>query len=522
MPSTRRSFDVRVFFFVILALFVWGGLYPNLTTPGTHPTPGWLHDLPPEMIDRFQKEAAEYHTLIRVNLNQDMLSKGLISQETTPSLELRSHLLTEDPSNKEAKSILAHSTAGMATGPNEHFGRFTSVSTRGKLPRVLLFIIVRSKDTNTRYRSAARSTWLSSTGLVSPELAQYRFFVDKVGCCAEEAARENDIVVASADWLSANFSGTYGTNMGYKDLAWGGEGFSTQNYARDWDVNLIMWAAKNYDFKYIVPIDDDAFLCGPNLISQLQLLPRTLSSMVMGYTRWDAFDNCFVIMTRDVANFFVHHYYDLLRPTHHPSTHFNFKGAGSSFGGGWTVKVGDWQRVFSEHGFSLVFRSLGVPRSCVSCMEPLITGGDKNSRCHEGRRDYWKDKCTNISTSTLHCILPDCYPEKDHECHAPLVDHRPFNDAWSLATLDPPEHFHEPAHVCSNRFIFDKVKQPSNMITWWNIFHSNKSKSIEFKDRTDMILFPNKRPKLCIHVKPSEPGMVGPDVDPVLNFMHDW
>jgi hypothetical protein len=45
-------------------------------------------------------------------------------------------------------------------------------------PKVLLFIIVRSKDSNKNYRDAARATWLSKEAL--GEDATYRFFVDKV------------------------------------------------------------------------------------------------------------------------------------------------------------------------------------------------------------------------------------------------------------------------------------------------------------------------------------------------------
>jgi hypothetical protein len=34
-----------------------------------------------------------------------------------------------------------------------------------------------------------------------------------------------------------------------------------KNYARDWDVNAIMWGVKHYNFKYVLNVDDDAMLC---------------------------------------------------------------------------------------------------------------------------------------------------------------------------------------------------------------------------------------------------------------------
>lgn len=55
---------------------------------------------------------------------------------------------------------------------------------RGGKPKVLLFVVVRSKYSNTALRDAVRRTWLSvnDTGLA------YRFFVDKHSTCEEEAA----------------------------------------------------------------------------------------------------------------------------------------------------------------------------------------------------------------------------------------------------------------------------------------------------------------------------------------------
>ena len=52
-----------------------------------------------------------------------------------------------------------------------------------------------------------------------------------------------------------------------------------------------MWGVHNYDFKYVVNVDDDALMCTQNVLHQLSLLPSRLSSFVFGYSRWDAFDN---------------------------------------------------------------------------------------------------------------------------------------------------------------------------------------------------------------------------------------
>jgi hypothetical protein len=49
--------------------------------------------------------------------------------------------------------------------------------------------------------------------------------------------------------------------------------------------------------------------------------------------RWDSFDNCFVLMSSDVALFFERHYYDLMRPTHTTD-------AGATLGAAWSRKHG--------------------------------------------------------------------------------------------------------------------------------------------------------------------------------------
>lgn len=104
-------------------------------------------------------------------------------------------------------------------------------------------------------------------------------------------------MVANASWVHPNFTAEYldtgdGDHGGYKQLAWGGKDDNKhENYARDWDVNAIMWGVHNYDFKYVVNVDDDALMCTQNVLHQLSLLPSRLSSFVFGYSRWDAFDN---------------------------------------------------------------------------------------------------------------------------------------------------------------------------------------------------------------------------------------
>jgi hypothetical protein len=386
------------------------------------------------------------------------------------------------------------------------------------------------------------------------------------------------MVFAHESWLHGNFTATYGVKtLQYKDNAWGGEGFSMHNYARDWDVNLIQWAVSHYDFKFIVPVDDDAFVCAPNLIHQLQLLPRTLSSFTMGFTRWDSYDNCFVLMTRDVARFFSTHYYSDLRPTHHPSTHFNFVGAGASFGGGWSTKVGDWVNVFAAHGMALVRRVGDYSPACQHCFVNRTRQGtlDGNPLCNEGRMPEWKEECEAHESNLRDCWFRDCYPgrigvlrprasshlvvrkctspfptfccyvftpaaddpdvghEADGICHAMLIDHRSFEATWKKVSANAGGFFANPSRVCARRFLIDKIKRPEDMHIWWNHTRpshlpstwSQKDPTRSFyPDYSGYLLRPDTAVTrtFCKHVNPNNPAMAGPSVDDVKNFQDDW
>lgn len=48
----------------------------------------------------------------------------------------------------------------------------------------------------------------------------------------------------------------------------------------------------------------------------------------------DSYDNCFVLMSSDVAQFFEVHYYDILRPTH------TVGDIGATLGAAWSHKHG--------------------------------------------------------------------------------------------------------------------------------------------------------------------------------------
>ena len=66
------------------------------------------------------------------------------------------------------------------------------------LPKALLFVVVRSKDTNTDLRDMVRRTWLSVKASGLQGKLDYRFFVDKANCCSEEQAKHNDLVILGA------------------------------------------------------------------------------------------------------------------------------------------------------------------------------------------------------------------------------------------------------------------------------------------------------------------------------------
>lgn len=435
----------------------------------------WLEGLPVEHINRMKHESKHW------KVRQEQLKKELVLKQL-------------EASSKVSKAP----SSSLLDSPNFPHNR------------VLLFIIIRSEMENRKVRNAARSTWLSTTGLISSRHAQYKFFVNQQNCCQNET----DVIAASPSWLNEKFTNEYGA----KSLFFGSGGNAvTENYARDWNANLVQWAVQHYDFKFLVIMDDESFLCGPNLISQLQLLPSTLSSFVFGYRRAEALDNSFQLFTRDVADFFAASYYKLLRPTHHSSIRFKTKG--SSFGNGWSNDVGDWQKVFQENGFkSLVFRNGGVSESCHTCTRELIRKGKKGDLCNSGREKYWNFKCSNMSIDF--CKMPDCFPDPDHRCHSPLVDYRPAGD-WKKLSSVPDFYFHDTSSVCASRFVLSKVKSVEDIHKWWSV--TGPHRLDKFKDISNYLMYPNKdMPKLCFAVDPEEPAKVGIDVHPTLNFQHKW
>ena len=71
--------------------------------------------------------------------------------------------------------------------------------------------------------------------------------------------------------------------------------------------------------QYLVQMDDDAVLCTQHLAYQLgrALNPRSpLKRFLFGFKRGTNYDNSFLLMSRDLAEFFQSHYYSELRGTH--------------------------------------------------------------------------------------------------------------------------------------------------------------------------------------------------------------
>lgn len=367
-------------------------------------------------------------------------------------------------------------------------------------PKPLLFVVVRSKDTNTALRATVRRTWLNLKEMGLEDKLAYRFFIDRHGCCREELATERDLVVLDSEWLHRNFTSEYGEESGYKDLAWGGINDEKMNYARDWDVNAILWAVDHYDFKYILNVDDDALLCSQNMVYQLSQLPRNLSSFMFGFNRWDCFDNCFVMMTRDLADFFHSSYYTKLRPTHR---------SGATFGGGWCKIKGRWAEVFAAHGFDIVRRP-GEP----SCVPRCLLGEAQMDHCAH-LKDDWVRRCT--PQIWQQCALQDCLPQ-EHVCHGfSPVDHRVHTQAWRVMSEDPPNWYRDPTRICIDKLFLDKLKQIDVMETWWRAaWPQNQSVQHEFKDFATYLTHPSRlNGHACLQ------GHVGRDIDQ-RNLRHPW
>ena len=192
----------------------------------------------------------------------------------------------------------------------------------------------------------------------------YKFFVDGP-CCDDEG---NDVISrkrTNADVKSGlvrrEFNELYG-DTNYKNQ-WGSARVS--NYGRDWDVSIVSWAAHNYRFSFILSTDDDALICTQNLLFQLSQPPfqtaATDRPFVLGFPRWDQFDNCFLLASYHVAVFFRDRYYELLRPTHTANST-----RGATFGAAWSRKHGRWRAVLREHLSPAFTQRSGAP-TCFRC-----------------------------------------------------------------------------------------------------------------------------------------------------------
>ena len=273
-------------------------------------------------------------------------------------------------------------------------------------------------------------------GIPAPQRAgttpfAYRFFVDGP-CCEDEIddviSRQGTHADVESGLLREGFNALYGKTTNYK-TQWAS---AVSNYGRDWDISIVTWAVRHYQFSFILSTDDDALICTQNLLFQLMQPPfQTAAPFVMGFPRWDQFDNCFILLSADVARFFAEHCkakrraifprqswflelafdslrslvihlflshyadYDLLRPTHTNGSHVN----GATFGAAWSRKHGRWRGSIKERLDSNFTQRSAAP-VCAWCGS----------------------------------VPPD------HPCHlAPIVDHRPSSLAWTRFVRHDPD-----------------------------------------------------------------------------------
>ena len=107
----------------------------------------------------------------------------------------------------------------------------------------VVFLVVRSKSSNTALRSVLRSTWLSGSGGSSG--FGYRFFSDETGCCGDEIEAHGDLVARSPAWTHREFELIYPPRMNLKQAAW------TGMYSRDWELNCAAWAVRHLSLIHI-------------------------------------------------------------------------------------------------------------------------------------------------------------------------------------------------------------------------------------------------------------------------------
>ena len=139
--------------------------------------------------------------------------------------------------------------------------------------------------------------------------------------------------------------------MSLYNFAW------TGMYSRDWELACEFWIATRIKTRFIVHSDDDAILCAQTLTRSLGLLPVPTHGLVLGWDLWDGFDNCFILVSRDVADYFALHWYDTLRP--------RSRRGGATLGEGW-LEAGDsrgrgsWKSQLLAAGVPLLFRRARV------------------------------------------------------------------------------------------------------------------------------------------------------------------
>jgi hypothetical protein len=81
--------------------------------------------------------------------------------------------------------------------------------------------------------------------------------------------KHNGQVVSS--WLHPSFEDLYSNpSLNYK-TQWER---NISNYGRDWDIGIVSWVVRSYQFRFILCVDDDAMPCTQNLIYTLNLMPQ--------------------------------------------------------------------------------------------------------------------------------------------------------------------------------------------------------------------------------------------------------
>ena len=107
---------------------------------------------------------------------------------------------------------------------------------------------------------------------------------------------------------------------------------------------------------------------------------------MFGFARGEAFDNSFILMARNIIDFFDVHYYDKLR---------NSNRGQATFGATWG-RAADWDNIMAQHGLYVVKRP-GNPQ-CGRCLEEEEK---TNSKCWQ----YLETECT---VGKLHAALARC------------------------------------------------------------------------------------------------------------------